>query len=369
MALEVNNNAHGFGESGGGSRRIRAMALCAADSALDQAALSLPAEERPERERSLYRAVAEFARAPADVVLVDLDWLEAGKLDVIRVLRELNPTARIIVVFSISAREKAVEALTRGADTYLIQPFYPAEFRAVWSSARMNIGRAPGGAQKDALESLQKLVFGFGHEVRNILASLSGNLQMLATDTKLPEADRKLLQERVDECDRITQLMSRFEDMAQIRKGAFARVSLDTVLSEVVNGAQSRTMGNGIRMEADLSADGAVVLGDENQLRRALADLLGDAEEALDGRGNLRVSSRKGADYVEVTIGDTGRPLPAEVRDRLSEPYAVLTRAHSNNLSIIYAACSGVFQSHGGSLRAGIGQDRINQFVIRLPLA
>jgi DNA-binding NarL/FixJ family response regulator len=60
-----------------------------------------------------------LAEARPDVVLLDLNMPELGGLEALPRLRELVPEARVIVLSSFSAEEKAADALAAGADRYL----------------------------------------------------------------------------------------------------------------------------------------------------------------------------------------------------------------------------------------------------------
>jgi len=59
------------------------------------------------------------AEARPDVVLLDLNMPGLGGLDALPRLRELAPAARVVVLSSFSAEEKAADALAAGADRYL----------------------------------------------------------------------------------------------------------------------------------------------------------------------------------------------------------------------------------------------------------
>jgi DNA-binding NarL/FixJ family response regulator len=59
------------------------------------------------------------AAARPDVVLLDLNMPQLGGLEALPRLRELLPGARVIVLSSFSAEEKAADALAAGADRYV----------------------------------------------------------------------------------------------------------------------------------------------------------------------------------------------------------------------------------------------------------
>jgi len=340
--------------------------VCEPGAALEVAARSLTSPYTVRHFSTLYRAVVEFARNHADIVLLDLDAFDSQDLDAIRVMREVHADARIIVAFSPSARERAVEAIMAGADAYLLQPFYPVEFRAMVGSAGALIARQAqtAGDQEDYLAAVRNLALGLAHEINNPLATISGWFQMFAEDPKAVEEDRRRFRSLTEECDRIAAVVRRLADFAQERPGACARVRLDEVVGDAIRSFAPRA--NGVRLESALHAPEAEVIGDADQLREAIELLLSDARDALDGDGRLRIETISEPETVEVRIADNGRPIPDS--GRLDEPYSVKARSR-NDLALVYAACSSIFRSHGGVLDIEVAADGENVFVVRLPLA
>ncbi len=347
---------------------LRVLVVCEPGAALEMAAQSLTTPYMAQHFSTPYRAVAEFARNHADIVLLDLDTFVAHDLDAIRVMREVHPDVRIIVGFSDRARERAVEAIAAGADAYLLQPFYPAEFLAMVSSAGATIGRQArsAGDREGYLAAVRNLALGLAHEINNPLATISGWFQMFAEDAKATEEDRRRFQSLSEECDRIAAVVRRLSDLGEEEcPGVRARVRLDEIVGDVVKSFGPRH-ANGVRIESSLEAAGVDVVGDAGRIGEALELLLKDACDALDGKGRVRVETVPGPEMVEVRIADNGRSIPDS--DFLDEPYAVKTRSR-NDLALVYAACSSVFRSHGGGLDAEVAADGDNVFVVRLPIA
>ena len=99
---------------------------------------------------------------------------------------------------------------------------------------------------------------------------------------------------------------------------------------------------------------------DARQVSQALTNLLQNALDAIDGReaghgkplpaGRVEVSVSREPRAVIVTVADNGRGLPAEGRDRLTEPY-VTTRTKGTGLGL--AIVKKIMEDHGGDLRLG----------------
>jgi PAS domain S-box-containing protein len=126
---------------------------------------------------------------------------------------------------------------------------------------------------------------------------------------------------------------------------------------------------NGITVQCDLEPGLPAVLADPEAIRRALANLIDNAAEAMQG-SLLRVLgihsslSEDGA-AVEVVVSDTGHGLTDEIRERLFLPF-YSTKHRGTGLGLSIAAK--IVQEHGGSLRAESNSPKGARFLLRLPL-
>lgn len=76
---------------------------------------------------STYACMDRFVDAPADVVVLGLADVDEAELDLIPALKNEEPPPRVLVTFPGPRREMAVRALSKGADGYVLEPFYRDE--------------------------------------------------------------------------------------------------------------------------------------------------------------------------------------------------------------------------------------------------
>ena len=126
---------------------------------------------------------------------------------------------------------------------------------------------------------------------------------------------------------------------------------------------------NGIQVKWDLEPDLPEVMADPVAIRRALANLIDNAAEAMQGSllrvlGLHSALSEDGA-AVEVTVSDTGHGLTDEIRERLFLPF-YSTKHRGTGLGLSIAAK--IAQEHGGTLSAEANSPKGARFLLRLPL-
>jgi PAS domain S-box-containing protein len=126
---------------------------------------------------------------------------------------------------------------------------------------------------------------------------------------------------------------------------------------------------DGIAVKLDLEPGLPPVLADPEAIRRALANLIDNAAEAMQG-SLLRVLGVHSAlsedgSGVEIAVSDTGHGLTDEIRERLFLPF-YSTKHRGTGLGLSIAAK--IVQEHGGSLRAEANSPKGARFLVRLPL-
>ena len=128
------------------------------------------------------------------------------------------------------------------------------------------------------------------------------------------------------------------------------------------------------QVEVELSLDSGVPLtwADPFQIQQVLLNLLGNAEQALDGwdgdrRITLRTSwSRNDADPIVVAIGDTGPGIPPEQVERIFNPFYT-TKPVGQGTGLGLSISDGIVRGHGGRIRVESRPGRGATFYVELP--
>jgi two-component system chemotaxis response regulator CheY len=72
-------------------------------------------------------AVEKYAEIQPDVVTMDITMPEMSGLEALRLIREQDPAARVLVVSAMGQQKMIVEALEYGAMDFLVKPFQPTK--------------------------------------------------------------------------------------------------------------------------------------------------------------------------------------------------------------------------------------------------
>jgi two-component system, NtrC family, nitrogen regulation sensor histidine kinase NtrY len=162
-------------------------------------------------------------------------------------------------------------------------------------------------------------------------------------------------------------LVDQFSALAQFPAPQPRACCMNQVLDEALALFAGRL--EAITVERDLEPGLPTVYADPEAIRRAFANLIDNAAEAMQGSllrvlGIRSALSEDGA-AIEVAVSDTGHGLTDEIRERLFLPF-YSTKHRGTGLGLAIAAK--IVQEHGGSIRAESNSPKGARFLLRLPL-
>lgn len=208
------------------------------------------------------------------------------------------------------------------------------EFQALRQALR-DLAEALAAARERELESERLRAFRevarrVAHEIKNPLTAMRIAVDQLRRRDGESERRNMLARDVLDaETDRLERLAREFAEFGRMPEGPAAEVDLVELLQElgqtaVPEGVQVRVVATGSRR---------AVLGHYEPLRRAFANLLRNAAEAMNGQGQIDVAIAGNGSGVSVALSDHGPGVPGELRARVFEPY-VTTKADGTGLGL-----------------------------------
>ncbi len=175
----------------------------------------------------------------------------------------------------------------------------------------------------------------FAHEIRNPLASIQLNVELIgdALRERAPKRgeqavdDAELVRAIASEVQRIRNVVQEYLRFGRLPTVERADVELDRTLTNGLAVLAPELRDRGIELVSDLAAPGRVVLADADQVWQAVHNLIGNAMEAMPPGGRLRVSTRAATGGVLCMIEDEGPGIPPELRERVFAPFFSTKRA------------------------------------------
>ena len=166
----------------------------------------------------------------------------------------------------------------------------------------------------------------------------------------------------------VRQLVDEFSTLARFPTAQPRPSEINSIIENALQLFSGRL--DGIRIETNLASDLPPVLADPDAMRRAVANLVDNAAEALQDslvkEIYISTSLVETRDSVEIVVADTGQGITGEVKERLFLPYfSTKKRGTGLGLPIV----SRIMQEHSGSIRVEENHPVGARFILELPVA
>jgi two-component system sensor histidine kinase PilS (NtrC family) len=201
---------------------------------------------------------------------------------------------------------------------------------------------------QERLATVGQLAAGIAHEIRNPLASLSGSIQLLKSESQLSPQSDKLMRIVLRETDRLDHLASSFLTYAKPSELSLEEVNLAKVFEEVVALVKNSKDFNHHKVQLGIQVDPSLQCKcDPRQLRQILWNLILNAIQAISTHGEVMISAFQDDEKIKISVKDSGEGISEEVKKRVFDPFYTTKAGGSGlGLALVYQ----MVKNHGGTL-------------------
>jgi PAS domain S-box-containing protein len=220
----------------------------------------------------------------------------------------------------------------------------------------------------ERLAALGRITAGVAHEVKNPLNSMRLWLENLKESIPLePDSNAFQAVQVLDkEIDRLDAVVKRFLDFTRPMEIRLEATHLPDLLREVLEIAQPQFQKANVQVAQLLPIDVPEVYVDRALLQQAVLNLVLNAVDAMPEGGQLRVVLSRRGDMAEIAVGDTGKGIIPENRQKIFQLFFT-TRPGGSGIGL--ASTFRIVQLHNGSIDFTSEVGRGTTFRIELPLA
>jgi two-component system OmpR family sensor kinase len=224
----------------------------------------------------------------------------------------------------------------------------------------------------EAFAAQRRFVADASHDLRTPVATIQGRAEVLLLAPTLDADARAGLLMIRDEAARMGRMAANLLVLARGEEGLTLdkrRIELEALLLEVAGEARARAQGVSV---AFLCHEPAVVMGDADLLRQALANLVDNAIEHTPGGGRIELSLDAQDGAARLTVRDTGTGIAPEYLPHIYERFYRVDAARSRErggaglgLSIVRQ----IAERHGGQVTVESVVGTGSVFTLILPLS
>lgn len=199
--------------------------------------------------------------------------------------------------------------------------------------------------EAERLRAFREVARRVAHEIKNPLTSMR-----IAVDQLQRRADGQTggwavtaIQVLEAETDRLERLAKEFSEFGRLPEGPQSEIDLIELLEEL----GKTGVPDGVRVTVHANGGRRTLSGHYEPLRRAFANLYRNAAEAMHGTGAIDVTVTGDGAGFAVTIADHGPGIPADMRQRVFEPYFT-TKADGTGLGL--SLVRNTLEAHRGAI-------------------
>lgn len=236
----------------------------------------------------------------------------------------------------------------------------------------------------EKLASLGRMAAGVAHELNSPLTGIVTfahlMLKRIPPEDKQDIEDLEVIIEQANRCSKIIKGLLGFSRKATAEK---AMVSVNALVEGTVAMVRNQAKFHNIKINLVLDPSIPPIAVDPNQLQQVFINLLINAADAMNERGQITIGTRAtGGDmpeglkqgypqeaeqYVEIEFADTGPGIPEEHLSKIFEPFFT-TKPVGKGTGLGLAVSYGIIKKHGGNIFVRSEAGKGARFFVRLPI-
>jgi PAS domain S-box-containing protein len=236
--------------------------------------------------------------------------------------------------------------------------------------------------QSQKMEAIGTLAGGIAHDFNNILGAILGYGELAQEHAVQGSALRRYVDNVMHAAGRAKVLVDRILGFSRSGLGERVHVHIQSVIEETLELIAASLPAN-IRLEKQLDAGDAALIGDSTHLHQVAMNLCTNAVHAMEHGGTLTVllerirlvegrSLSRGAlspgTYARLTIKDTGGGIPPAALERIFDPFFT-TKDVGEGTGLGLSLVHGIVTDLGGAIDVKTGAGTGTSFAIWLPIA
>jgi signal transduction histidine kinase len=254
--------------------------------------------------------------------------------------------------------------------------------------------------QSEKMASLGQLVAGIAHEINNPVTFISAGVDSLGTNLeevrqvldiyhkitpdntkeKLKEIEK--LKEQIDYKQAIREINKLIESIktgtertTQIVSGlrTFSRLDEDVLkVADIHEGLESTLilLRNKYKNRIEISKNFGAIPPLEcfpGQLNQVFMNILSNAIDAIEGEGEITISTSQSNGFIRISIKDNGKGIPENIKAKIFDPFFT-TKEVGEGTGLGLSISHGIIEKHKGSIKVLSERGKGSEFIISIPV-
>lgn len=175
--------------------------------------------------------------------------------------------------------------------------------------------------ETEKMAAIGELSTYMAHEIRNPLFSIGGFANALLRNPSLNDVAREKARIIYDESRRLDVILTSILNFARPTEQTMGVFDVDTVARQTIELMTIGGEARGIAVKLQIARNLPKVMGNAENLKQCLINMIKNALEAMPDGGTLTVRAMHSGEYVQIEVEDTGRGIPPNIQDQVFSPF------------------------------------------------
>gem|GEM_PF-1391802 len=284
--------------------------------------------------------IEKFKEGKFNIVISDMKMPKLSGLDVLPVLKNIDPNVEIIMTTGFGTIDMAVESIKNGAYDFISKPYNLDE---LYSRIEKALERQKLSSEIVSLKELHRLKSEFlantSHELRTPMNAIIGYTSLLLDGIygALTEKQQSVLKRIATNSNNLLHLINNILDISKLTAGKITlyveEFQLSEALSEVVDAMESLAKEKNIFLKLNEVTDKIVMTGDRTRLKQIIINLIGNSIKFTNNGGvtvNVECkqlieapppNNKADMSQICISVTDTGIGIKPENQETIFEEF------------------------------------------------
>jgi len=223
-------------------------------------------------------------------------------------------------------------------------------------------------AEAERLAIIGQLAAGVAHEINNPLTGILLYCDLMLKNLPDDHPHKKNLLRINNEAQCCKTIVKGLLDFARQKKPEIKKVSINEIIESTLN--LLKTQAFFLNINTQLKTDKALpqINVDPGQIQQVFINIIMNAVEAMEGKGDLVIKTELSSDkdFVVISISDTGLGIKPEHIKKIFEPFFT-TKGASHGVGLGLSISKRIVEDHKGTIEVISEVGKGSTFIIKLP--
>jgi two-component system NtrC family sensor kinase len=221
----------------------------------------------------------------------------------------------------------------------------------------------------ERLALIGQLSANVAHELNNPLTGIVTYSHLILEDTDGDDPKKASIEKIVGQATRCRDIIRGLLDFSRQRKPDKVLSNINTVMDQCLSFVENQALFLNIELQKNFQEDLPMIVIDPSQVERVIMNMIINAAEAMDGDGQLTLTTRSGpkSESVELEFKDNGPGISEENIEKIFDPFFT-TKDVGHGTGLGLAISYGVVKAHNGTISVESEIGKGTTFIVRLPV-